>query len=148
MSLRKDIRDRVLLELNAAPRPDDVPAATGRRWSPGMEMPEPIIQIFCIEEPVNIVGGRSGAVANRGLQLAVQCMVSTSTPAISDDVLEPMLEHVIQRLGDTKLNGLVTSFQEERTTWEVAKVDRYYLSAMVIFGVDYQTKRNNLSAKQ
>lgn len=148
MSIRQEIRDQAVLELNVAPLPVGVPQASKRRWQPGAEERTAALIVLTTEELTNLVGGRGASLAARRLSLVVQCINSTPTPAVSDDLVEPMLVHVVQRLGNTTLNGLVTRIEEQRTTWEVAKLDRFYLSASVLFVVEYQTKRDDLSSKQ
>lgn len=147
-SLRKQIRDEVMSELNAETLPDGVPEARGRRWWPGDEDPAAQINVFTIDEPVDIVGGSRGALARRRMNLGVQCVISTPTPGASDDLLDPLLDHVVSRLGQTDLNKLATDVQEQKTTWEYAKLNRYYLSATTIYSIDYQSKRNDLAKKQ
>src|SRR5690349_15660597 len=103
MTVRQDIRDRVILELNAAP-PSGVPQATRRRYVPGTRLTEPRIAVFFIEEPTSRQGGRAGALAQRRLTIAVQAVLPVENPEGSDEAMEPLLAHIVATLGATTLD--------------------------------------------
>jgi hypothetical protein len=140
MSIRKDIRDRIIEELNAN-RPGVVPAATHRRWSPGETDKDLTISVHFQEEDTDRVGGRHSNLVTRELVIAVQCIGATNYAGFSDDLLEPLLVHVVETLGETNLQGLVDDMHELKTVWETAKMDKFYIAATVTFAVRFQTDR-------
>lgn len=146
-TVRQQVRDAVIDALNAERLPE-IPRATKRRWVPGESNRCPSIGVFFLEEQNTPVGGRHGGLVERGLRIAVQCVNATSDPAESDDSVEPLLEHVVDRLGSTNLDGNILDTTELGTKWEAAKADLHYIAATMVWAINFQTKRNDLGARQ
>lgn len=146
-SVRLDIRDAVIAVLNAD-LPTDMVEATKRRWVPSEENRGPLLGVFFLDEPAARVGGRAGPLTQRSLNIGVQVVVSATAPDLVDDLAEVVLQHVVERMGNTTLGGLATNVTEAATIWEPVKMDRIYLSATVRFVVEFQTVRNDLSKRQ
>ena len=148
MSVRDQIRDRVITELNAA-NPTGVPDATKRRYIPGSKIVEPRIAVFFAEEQTSRVNGRGGNLTRRNLTIAVQAVIVVEDPADADDTMEPLLEHVVDVLGDTTLAGLATDVEEVGTQWGGdSSSGLYILMAIMRWRVEFQTVRNDLTRKQ
>lgn len=147
MSIRLQIRDAVIVALNAAAKPADVPEATKRRWVLGASTNDPAISVIFLEEPSE-QPMPYGALTRRALLLGIECTASAALPDLADDVVEPMINWTVSALGDTNLNGLAHVIQEQNTSWETAQADKFYVRATVRFTIVYQTKRNDLTRKQ
>lgn len=148
MSVRQDIRDRAITELNAAP-PTGVPNTTKRRYVPGEKITEPRIAAFFAEEEVSRVGGPASALTKRSFIIALQAIVIVEDPEDADDACEPLLEHVVNVMGDTNLAGLALSVTELSTLWASANSSAgFILAAMTRWRIDYQTVKNDLARKQ
>jgi hypothetical protein len=146
-SITIQIRDQLIAELNAAP-PLGVPAATNRRRIPGQNDKAAAIGVFFHAEDNHLPQGQGGMLTARKLHIAVQCTASADTAPLVDDVLEPLRVHVVNTLGATRLNNLITGITEAKATWETVSLDKFYSAVTIIFEIDYQTKRNDISAKQ
>jgi len=146
-TVRQQVRDAAIDAINAS-RDPDLPEATKRRWVPGESAQCPMISVFFVEEPVSGIGGRHGGLIERQLRIAVQCIDSTDLPQFSDDAVEPMLAHVVERLGNTNLGGLALDIVELSTKWEAATADRHYIAATMLWSINFQTKRHDLNARQ
>ena len=146
MSRRLQIRDAIVAALNTD-TPSDIPAATTRRWVPGIPLTEPLISVFFSVEPVAAPVTRNFGVAVRSLSVVVQCIVPVESEALTDDAVEPMLNWAVRTLGLNTLGGLVHSIREERTDWTPLKADLIYMVAAVTFAMDYQTKRDDMDAE-
>jgi hypothetical protein len=144
---RQLIRD-AFIEALTVDRDPDIPAATKRRWVPSESNRCPSIGVFFLEEQAQPVGGRHGGLVERPLKIATQCVQAVATPDLADDAIEPLLAHIVARLGSANLDGLVLDISELSTKWETAALDRFYIAATVIWSVQYQTRRNDLSARQ
>jgi len=107
-----------------------------------------MISVFFVEELVRGIGGRHGGLVERILQIAVQCVATAALPEFSDDKVEPMLMHVVSRFGNTNLGGLVLDIVELSTKWEAETADRHYVAATMLWAINFQTKRHDLSARQ
>lgn len=148
MSLRELIRDQIITELNTD-TPTGLPQATKRRYVPGAHLREPQIGVFFVEEPAERVGGRGGALTKRNLTIAVQCVIPCEDPAEADDLLEPLLVHVIDKLGDTNLDGLVTDCVEVGTQWGTDTSTGIVVHmGLNRWRVEYQSVKDDLSRKQ
>lgn len=148
MSVRQSIRDRAILELNAAP-PTGVPQTTKRRYVPGTKLTEPRIAAFFAEEETQRIGGPGSALTSRSFILALQAIVIVEDPADADDACEPLLEHIVAVMGDTNLAGLATGVSELSTLWASANDSAgFILAAMTRWRITFQTVKNDLSRKQ
>lgn len=145
-SLRLRVRDAVVARLNDT-NPPGVPTATRRRWFPG-EKSVLSMAVFFVEEDTKQPMGRGGPLAQRQLTVAVQCVAATTKPELLDDLIEPMLAHATRVLGSTLLDGLATAVEERSTKWETATMDKFYIAATTLWRVEFQTKRDDLTAKQ
>jgi hypothetical protein len=146
-TIRQQVRDAAIDAINVD-RDPDIPEATKRRWVPGESAQCPMISVFFVEEPATGIGGRHGGLVERALRIAVQSIAAGELPEFSDDLVEPMLAHVVSRLGNTNLGGLALDIVELSTKWESATADRHYVAATQIWSINYQTKRHDLSARQ
>jgi hypothetical protein len=145
------VRDAVIDALNEPAGSGDVPVATKRRVMPGEPIKEPFIAVFLDDENVNLPQGTRGAIAARDVGINIQIGVATADLSTVDDLLEPLRAHVIERLGDTDLDGLATSVIEVGIPegGRIAyKLDLYNALVFSYWRVRYQTKRADLSAKQ
>lgn len=148
MSVRQQIRDRAILELNAAPA-TGVPTTTKRRFIPGEKLTEPRIAAFFAEEEASRVGGPGSALTKRDFILALQAIVVVENPADADDTIEPLLEHIVAVMGDTNLAGLALEVSEIGTLWASANdAGAFILVAMTRWRIKFQTVRNDLARKQ
>lgn len=146
-TVRLEVRDAVIDALNAD-RDPDIPAASKRRWIPGQTNLCPMIGVFFLQEQPRAVGGRHGGLVERPLQIAVQPVIAVAHPDQADDAIEPLLEHIVSRLGSTNLEGLALDVEEIGTKWESGQLDRFYLAATTTWLINFQTKRNDLSKRQ
>lgn len=148
MSVRKDIRDRVILELNAAP-PAGVPEATRRRYVPGTVVSDPRLAVFFLEEEVSDAGaGSNSPVVRRAMFYGIQAVASVEDPADADDALDPLLEHVVAIMGETRLNGLATKIKEVSTIWQTGEAGLFVIAALTRWRIEFQTRRADLTLKQ
>lgn len=148
MTVRQQIRDRFIAELNADP-PTGVPEATKRRYIPGSKINAPRIAVFFVDEPTERVGGAGGALTRRTLTIAVQCVIVCEDPEDADDTVEPLLEHVVAVLGDTNLAGLATDLVEVGTQWgSDTSTGLVVHMALTRWRVQYQTVKDDLTKKQ
>jgi hypothetical protein len=145
-----EIRDAVIEALNDAPL-SGVPQASKRRVMPGEPIEESFIAVFLDDEAVSYPGNERGPLTARNMGLLIEHGIVTDDLSAVDDLIEPLREHVVERLGDTNLGGLATSVIERgipeggRLVW---KLDRYNAICIVRFEVRYQTARANLSERQ
>lgn len=148
MTVRSDIRDQVIAELNAD-LPTGVPEASRRRYVPGTKLDAARIAVFFVEEPVSRPGSRAMPIVQRKLTVAVQCVLPVEDPEDADDAMESLLEHVVARLGDTYLGGLATDMRELGTQWAGdSSTGLYVFMALTRWEVEYQTQRADLTKKQ
>lgn len=147
MSVRKQLRDAAIALLNNQ-RPANIPECTKRRYIPGEKLTEPRIAAFFGEEDATRPGGRSGPLTKRSLTLVLQAMVVVETPDEADDAMEPLLEHIVERMGDSNLGGLALDITEESTLWASGQAGAFYLVGLTRWKIEFQTKRNDLSLKQ
>lgn len=147
MTIRSEIRDQAIAELNAS-LPTDVPACGKRRYSPGEMTTAPRMAAFFGEEDAKQPGGMAGALTKRELILVIQAIVTVENPEDADDAVEPMLEHIASVMGDTNLNGLAHGITEISTLWATGEAHVFIIVALTRWRIHYQTKRNDLSAKQ
>lgn len=145
MTIRLQIRDAIVDALNLN-RPGDIPEATKRAWTRESDKELSMAVVF-MDEPVTH-RNRQDPLATRKLIVGVECVGSALAPELTDDTVEPLLSWAVKVLGDTNLDGLVHSVEEDRTTWERAQLERFYMRATVRFSVSYQTRRADLDAKQ
>lgn len=146
-TIRLQVRDALIVRLNAE-RDPDIPEATKRRFVPGEHSICPTISLFFLSEVPRQIGGRHGGIIERPLELAVQCVAAADSADATDDLVEPMLAWVTGRLGRAKLDGLVLDIEEVATKWEVVTLDRFYIAATQRWIVNFQTKRDDLNARQ
>lgn len=146
MTIRSDIVDAIIAELNAAP-PSDVPLATTRRWIPDVPIDDPLIAVFPNEEEVTFPSGRLSGVARRGTLFSIQAIYPTDDVDGVDKITEQALAHIVATLGESNLGGLANSVIERGTTWQVEKMEHLVMIATVRFEVDYQTKRNDATVQ-
>lgn len=147
MSIRQQIRDQIITELNTD-RPTDVPECTKRRYVPGELLRAPRIAVFFRRDPARPATGRHSPLVARELFISTQCLNLVEDPADIDDSVEPFLTWITSVLGETNLDGLAHEIEEGETTWEVQYGDCIYVAATTLWRVSYQTLRNNLAAKQ
>lgn len=150
MSIRQDIRKRVITELNAAP-PSGVPEATERRYVSGENVRGATtrLAVFPMDETPERVGGPGGALTKRSVVMVVQCIVYVEKPDEADDALDAMLDHVVAVLGDTNLNKLATDIVEVGTQWVVDTSSGVTVAlALSRWRMNYQTVKNDMSRKQ
>lgn len=150
MTVSLDIRDAVIEALNAA-LPAGIPVASKRRVMPGEPVTEPFIAVFLGQEPVSYPGGSRAPIAQRELEVMIELGIVTDDITQIDDLIEPMRAHLVDRLGDTNLSGLATAVNERGIPEGgrlVYKLDLYNALTFVRFDVRYQTKRDDLGAKQ
>ena len=141
-TLRQRIRDALVEALNVD-RDPEMPAATKRRWSPAQRDDQAHISVVFVDEPVV---DRPGSLRMRALAIGVVCVNSAPYPEASDDLVEPMLAHVAERLGTrSALWDLVDALDEVTTRWEKAELERYYLMATNVWRLTYSTQQNDLS---
>lgn len=140
--MRHYIRDAIVMALNID-RDPAIPAATKRRWSPAQRDDQPHISVVFLDEPVI---DSPGSLRQRALSIGVVCVNSAPYPEASDDLVEPMLAHVNERLGTrSPLWDLVDDLNEVTTRWEKAELERYYLMATNVWRITYTTQQNDLS---
>ena len=148
MTVRTDIRDAVLSLLNTG-TPEGIPETTKRRYVPGEKLVESRIAAFFAEETDNRIGGPAGPLTKRSLTIALQAMVGVENPEDADDAVEPLLTHIVDRMGDTNLGGLALNVVEVSTLWASANdAGRFYLVALTRWQIEYQTRRADLTRKQ
>lgn len=148
MSVRQQIRDRIIVELNTD-RPSDIPEATKRRYVPGTQLTDPMIGVFFgRKETAAPATNRHSPLRQRELYVAVQCVDAVEEPDQVDDATEAMLEWIVNVLGDSNLNGLAHDIEEVETVWELEYRDLIYCSATIYWRVRYQTLKDDLTAKQ
>jgi hypothetical protein len=147
MSVRQQIRDAAIAALNAS-APTGVPECGKRRYIPGEKLNEPRMAAFFGEEDASRPGGRAGPLTKRALILVIQAMVVVDTPDQADDAVEPQLEHITEVMGDTNLGGLALDVTEVSTLWAQGEAGRFFLVALTRWRIEYQTKRDDLTAKQ
>jgi hypothetical protein len=148
MSIRQQIRDRAIEELNTD-RPSDIPEASKRRYVPGSALNGPKLAVFFgKKEDSQPATNRHSPLRLRDLQLATQCIQTVERPEEIDDAPEPMLEWVVGVLGASNLNELAHEVEEVGTYWEVEYRDLIYVAASVLWRVRYQTLRDDLTAQQ
>lgn len=147
MTIRLQIRDRILAELNRD-LPPDIPMATTRRWAPGDEAALPAISLWIGREKTKPVTARSGGARERECMFVTQAIAVGDVSAEVEELVEPLLAFIVSRLGDTTLDGLVHSLQEDESIWEVPRTDQLYVSCSVIWVATYHTLRDDLRAVQ
>lgn len=147
MTIRQQIRDQAIVEINAA-RPIDVPACGKRRYSPGEKTNAPRMAAFFGEEDSKQVGGAAGVLTKRDLILVIQAIATVENPEDADDAVEPMLEHITAIMGETNLNNLATGVTEISTLWATGEAQVFIIVALTRWRIAFQTKRNDLNAKQ
>lgn len=146
MTLRTDVRDAAIAALNAAP-PTGVPDCGKRRYMPGEKLTQARMAAFFGEEDVTRPGGRGGPIVKRDLILVVQAMVAVENPADADDAVEPLLEHIVDVMGNTNLGGLALDVTEISTLWASGNAGMFYLVALTRWKIEFQTKRDDLNLK-
>ena len=149
-ALALQIRDAIITALNTD-RPSYIPEATKLRVMPGEPIEEPFIAVFLGEELTNYPQGSRGAIAARDMLVQVQIGGATATLAEVDDMLEPLRAWVVEVLGETDLDKLATSVAEVGIPEGgrlVYKLDLYNALVLTAWRVRYQTRRNDLTAKQ
>jgi hypothetical protein len=146
VSVRQQLRDTAIAELNAAP-PTGVPECGKRRYIPGENTSEARLAAFFGEEDASRPQGAGGALTKRTLTLVIQGIVVVERPEQADDAMEPLLEHVVAIMGNTNLGGLATDVAEVSTLWASAESGRFILVALTRWKIQYQTKRNDLTAR-
>jgi hypothetical protein len=146
-TIRQQLRDQLITELNEAP-PTGVPEASKRRFVPGQRLPEPRLAVFF--GPNETVARKAAPfpVKDRELVISIQAAVAVEDPAEADDAVEPLLAHVADVLNGSNLAGLATEVEELGTEWASGSADLFYHAGVVRYRVRFQTKRNDLSAKQ
>lgn len=147
MSIRLQIRDQIIAELNTAP-PVGVPEATKRRWVPGQQLREPRLAVF-FGPTETLDPPRTGFPLNdRTLIVSIQAAVAVEDPASADDEVEPLLAHVVKVLGNTSLNKLATKVEEQGTEWASGQAGLFYHAGITRYAVRFQTRRGDLTEKQ
>jgi hypothetical protein len=144
VSIRSEIRDQAIVELNASP-PVDVPNCGKRRYSPGEKTNAPRMAAFFGEEDSKPV---ASVLTKRDLILVIQAIAVVENPEDADDAVEPMLEHITSVMGETNLNGLAHGITEISTLWATGEAQVFIIVALTRWRIGYQTKRNDLTAKQ
>lgn len=149
MTIRTQIRNAAIAALNLD-LPTGIPACTQRRFIPGEKLREPRLAAFFEQELVERKGGRAGPLVQRNLILSIQAMLATEMPEDADDLVEPMLEHIIAVMGDTNLNGLTTDIAEVNSQWFATdnNLGRFFIVVTTRWRLEYQTRRADLGAKQ
>lgn len=147
ITIRQRIRDQIILELNTN-RPEDLPIADKRRWYPVQSDDALSMSVVFVREDSKPVGGRSGSLQDRELQIAVQCVAGSAYRDQVDDIIEPALAWATEVLGNTNLNGMATEIVELGIVWEQAKMDKFYLAAQLNYHIRFQTPRNDVSKVQ
>lgn len=146
-TVRQDIRDAAIAALNAAP-PTGVPETTKRRYIPGAKLTGPILAAFFGEELDERPQGSAGAIVKRTMTLAIQGAVVVEDPEQADDAMEPLLEHVVSIMGDTRLGGLAHDVAEVSTLWAASdQAGAFVLVALMRWRIQYQTKRDDLTRR-
>lgn len=147
MSIRQQIRDRIITELNTD-RPTDMPEATKRRYVPGELLTGPRIAVFFRREAARPATNRHSPLTARDLVIATQSLNFVEDASDIDDSVEPLMEWITRILGNSNLDGLAHDIEEGETVWEVQYADCIYVAATTLWTVSYQTRRANLDAKQ
>lgn len=140
MTLRIDILDELIAVLNAN-LPVDIPGATKRRWIPGAPIRQPAIAVFFLNEDAE-QRNKDWPVTRRSLRVVVQCLTLCDEPEDMDGEVEPLLAHVVSRLG-FYTSPKVMNTQELNTKWEFGQMDKIYIAGSIVFNVDYQTNRTD-----
>ena len=146
MSLRLEVRNRMLREL-VRDLPPDVPMATTRRWVPGDEAMLPAISVWLAKETAVPVSARTGGARERKCAVVTQCIAAGDVAAEVEELVEPLAAFVVSRLGDTTFDGLVHSLQEDETIWEVPRAEQLYVVCSIVWIATYHTIRNDLAAR-
>ncbi len=147
MTIRQQVRDAAIAELNANP-PTGVPECGKRRFIAGEKVTSPRLAAFFGEEDVTQPQGRSAPLAKRTLVLVIQAIAICERPEDADDAVEPMLEHITAIMGDTNLGGLALGVTEIGTLWATGESSVFIVAALTRWRIEFQTLRNNLNAKQ
>jgi hypothetical protein len=147
VTIRGQVRDQIIAELNAG-LPTGVPEATKRRYIPGEKLTSPRLAVFFAEEEDERPGGSRGPLTKRSLTIAIQAMARCALPEEADDLIEPMLEHIVSVMGDTNLAGLALDVAEVSTVWATANDAAFYIVALCRWRIDFQTKKADLTLKQ
>lgn len=148
-TLRAQLIDKVLRLLNAGRAPD-MPEATTRRWLAGDDQGLPAISVWYDHE-VRTVGNQSSRLGGpevRSLRFNVQAIASTPDADLGDSLVEPMVEWIDDKLGNTVLDDLAHRVIVERTTWEAIQSERLYMVATIQCLIQYQTTRGDSSRHQ
>ena len=142
MTFRIDILDELIAALNAS-LPVDIPGATKRRWIPGTPIRQPAIAVFLFNEDADR-RNKDWPVTRRSARYVVQCLIPCDEPDDMDGAIEPLLAHVVARLGALH-SAKIMDTQELNTKWEFGQADKIYVAASIVFNVDYQTNRTDTS---
>lgn len=146
MTIRQDIRDRAIAEINAD-LPTGIPECGLRRYVPGERILAPRMAAFFGEEDAARVNlGRASPLTKRALTLVIQAIASVENIEDADDAVEPMLAHIVSRLGDTKLNNLAIDVTEMSTLWATAESNVVHVVALTRWRVEFQSKRDDLAS--
>jgi hypothetical protein len=147
MSVRTEIRDQAIQELNTD-RPTDVPECTRRRFIPGEKIRAARLAAFFQDEDADQVGGDSGPLTERNMVLLIQAIVPVELPEEADDAIEPLLEHIVATLGDTKLSGKALGVRELNTLWATANDGGVFvIVALTRWRIRYYTRKNDLTKR-
>jgi len=147
-TIRALVRDNAIEELNSQ-APTGIPECGKRRYIPGENTVEPRLAAFFGEEDTSRPQGSGGAIVNRELILAIQCIIVCERPDEADDIMEPLLEHVVAVMGDTNLGGFATDVAELSTLWASAQIPagRFVLVALTRWKIRFSTKRADLTSR-
>lgn len=129
-------------------RPDGVPEAGRRRYVDGEPIGVPSLGVFLVKEDASRVGGKAGPLTRRELRIAVQAIAAVEDPGEADDAIAPMREWVVSVLGGTTLDGLALDVTEVGAQWETASKGLFVIACTMLFAVEYQSLKADLTARQ
>ena len=143
-SIRNQVLDAVVALLNTG-RPGEVPEFRRERPNPTQQLAAGNVCLAPIpgpQETSETVPNKRGPLTVRHLLVAVEVWNVGATSVCLDSALI----WITGQLAGSRLGGLVHWTEERQTQWARAALDEDYWRATVVFDVEYQTARGNLTA--
>lgn len=129
----------VVTALNTPAPPSGVPEASRLL---GLDIPPEstnAIRVLPVKEPILLVHG--GRIARKAVRiLAVECWAKGDGETPVDDLVDPLLEHVISRLEGDALGGLAHFAADAEIQWKYSERDGSWCRATVLLPVQYHTQ--------
>lgn len=106
----------------------------------------PALAVYALDEQVQRVGTKQGAVASHLMRVAVEGRVAADQP---DQALDPLVQWAVLALlgGDGKLGGYAMDLEQQAVEWAAVTEDKTYGAARVTFAVHYRTRAADLATR-